>query len=322
MNVQHLFIINPVAGKKDMSQQICRQVQLLNLKEPYSIKFTKGAGDAHNIAKAAVSSTTDFVRIYSCGGDGTLNEVLNGVHGFSNCAIGVVPVGSGNDFARAFEVELEVLLNLEEMTKGIITEVDLIKCGKKVSINVVSVGYDCAVAKNMVRFKNLPMVSGSMAYKISIMYCLFSNMKNYFSIVADGELLKINGLSYLLAVAGNGKYYGGGIKATPYANLCDNKIELVCIPTISVFTLLRLLNIFIKGEHINNPKIPFVKYKQCRQIDFISNEPIDIGFDGEIHTIKNPSISILSKAQKVIVPRSAKDFIKGSKNTVPAVCLK
>ena len=120
METIHLFIVNPVAGKKDMSGDISRKAQNLGIENCF-IEITKGKSDASSLAEKWVKENPDkFIRIYACGGDGTINEVINGVYKYKNCAVGGIPIGTGNDFLRTFEeFPLNDFLNLEKMTKGI-----------------------------------------------------------------------------------------------------------------------------------------------------------------------------------------------------------
>ncbi|MDR0914965.1 MAG: YegS/Rv2252/BmrU family lipid kinase [Oscillospiraceae bacterium] len=304
MNTQHLFIINPTAGKKDITEQLTAKIADLNLKEKHTIKVTEFKGDALNYVREFVSGTDDFVRVYSCGGDGTLNEVINAVQGLPNCAVGVIPTGSGNDFARCFTDDPASLTELSRtVLNGEVKSVDCFKCGDIRCLNVVSVGFDTAVCKNMVRFKRWPGVSGSLAYKLAIVYCLFSKRRHKYTVFADGKKLDTNGKPYLLAVGGNGNYYGGGIKATPGAELDDGLIDLVYVTTVSVPTFAKMLGTFTRGEHVDNPKMPFVQHCKCKSFKIVADKPVDIGFDGEIYSINNPVVEVVPGGQKIIVPR-------------------
>ena len=101
--MKHLFILNAFAGKKNSVEELKRKISKLNLDGEVFVEETKGPKDAMRIAKEYVSSTDDFVRVYACGGDGTANEAMTGMVGFDNCALGVVPVGTGNDFVKSFD---------------------------------------------------------------------------------------------------------------------------------------------------------------------------------------------------------------------------
>lgn len=150
--MHHLFIINRYAGKKDSFDDICKQIEELKL-ENYTIVDTQCKGDATEKAREFVKNTSDFVHIYACGGGGTFNEVLNGVYDLENCAIAVVPVGTGNDFVRSFDRPAENFRNIEKLVKGEIRDIDLISCNDRIGANTVSLGYDCAIARNMPKFR-------------------------------------------------------------------------------------------------------------------------------------------------------------------------
>ena len=93
--MHHLFIINPHAGKKKSTRLLERNIHALDA--PCETVFTKQAGDARRVARMAAETGRE-VRLYACGGDGTLNEVVNGAAGFANAAVTNVPIGTGNDF--------------------------------------------------------------------------------------------------------------------------------------------------------------------------------------------------------------------------------
>lgn len=302
--MEHLFIINPAAGKSDRSEELIEKIKSVDTDDKVIIKITTAPGEATEIVKNHLSETDDFTRVYACGGDGTANEVLRGVVGAKNCAIGVVPMGSGNDFVRSFNgMEKQDFMDMEKMMNGEVMAMDIMECQGRYSMNVISAGYDAAVAKNVDKFKRIPLVSGSLAYKMSIVYCLFTKRKHSYRILADGKECVGKDLSTLLLVAGKGKYYGGGIKATPKAEFDDGKIEFMHITTVSALKFILLLNTYIKGKHVDNPKFPFVKSLKCDTITLESDKDIDVGFDGEIIPMKNPTIRIVPNAIRVIVPK-------------------
>lgn len=310
--MEHLFIINPAAGKADRSGELAEKIKSIKTTDRVRIEITEKPGDATRIVKKALSCASEFTRVYACGGDGTANEVLSGMVGFENCAVGIIPMGSGNDFIRSFyKYKKEDFANVEQMMQGDDMAVDVMHCQGRYSMNLLSVGYDASVAKNVDKFKRIPLVSGSLAYKMSIIYCLFTKRKHRFRVVVDGKEFASENVSTLLAVAGNGSYYGGGIKAAPKAKLNDGKIEFMHITTISAIKFIFLLSTYIKGNHVDNPKFPFVKNMKCQSLRFESDKEIDVNFEGEIIPMKNPEITIIPKAVRVIVPKvKAKETLK------------
>ena len=100
--MKHVFIINPTAGKTDRTKEIREQIHKLTTCDPVEIHLTRAQGEAEHIART-VAQSGDEVRVYACGGDGTVNEVVRGVAERENCCIAVLPCGSGNDFLKFFD---------------------------------------------------------------------------------------------------------------------------------------------------------------------------------------------------------------------------
>ena len=100
--MEHLFVINPVAGKNDRTAELKDKIKGLDIKDKVIVKVTENPGEATEIVRNHLENTSDYTRVYACGGDGTANEVLRGIAGFENVAMGVIPIGSGNDFVRSF----------------------------------------------------------------------------------------------------------------------------------------------------------------------------------------------------------------------------
>ncbi len=300
--MQHLFIINRFAGKKDSYDDIVSQINQLNL-ENCTIIETMSKSDATKKAREFVQKTEDFVRVYACGGDGTFNEVVNGIYDLENCAIAVIPIGSGNDFIRSFEFSKEDYLNVSNLIDGSIGTIDLIKCNDTIGANSVSLGYDCAVAKSMPLFRRWKFITSSFAYKLSIIYCILNKRKHNFKIIADGKEIKRKTPTYLLSIAAKGKYYGGGIKCAPKAKNDDNYLDFLCVDTIGVLKIISLLTTFMKGEHLDNPKFESIlEHHKFKTVEYTSDHPFDIGVDGEIMEVTNAKITVLPNALKVIFP--------------------
>ncbi len=304
--MRHIFILNPAAGKSDRTQEFRNQIHKLQTDDSVEIYITKGAGDARHKAQTE-ASVDDEIRIYACGGDGTANEVLSGIAGHKNCALGIIPLGSGNDFVRAFEpLTKEDFLDVQRMVDGEEKLIDLMECNGNYSMNIMSVGFDAVVAKNVDKFKRIPFVSGSLAYKLSLAYCLFTKRKHKVKILLDGEPFEKADYknTTLLAVGGNGKFYGGGFKAAPIADLSDGYMDFVHVNTMSVLKFVSIVGKYKKGEHINNPKMPYISFKRCKKIQFIAETPIDINFDGEIFVETNPEVTLLESALRIILPKT------------------
>ncbi len=302
--MKHLFILNAFAGKKSSVDELRAKIEKLNLDGECIIETTKGRGDATTIVRKYISESNEFVRVYACGGDGTANEAMSGMVGYTNCALGVIPVGTGNDFVKSFDYTADDFRDLDKMTKGRTSTIDLLECGGNYAMNCISAGYDCAVAKLAQRIKRFPLMTGPTAYKVALVLCLFSKRRHKFSTFADGVEIELpkGYKSQMMCVAGNGKFYGGGFKATPLADFCDGNIDFLSVPTISLVKFAGLIGIFTKGEHIGHEKAKFITHKKCKVLQFKYKENIDIGLDGEIFNMKDPVITVLPQALSVILP--------------------
>ena len=298
----HLFILNKFAGTKDSTPELEAQIKALG-RSDVAIEYTQCHGDAENIARRYAEKRGEL-RVYACGGDGTANEALRGLIGHDNVALGVIPVGTGNDYVRSLPADREGFLDIKRMIAGTTIRVDLLKCGDRYALNCVSAGYDCEVADRAQKNKRLPMMSGPLAYKMAIVQCLMNKRKHTFIPYADGERIALpkGYKTQMLAVAAKGKYYGGGIKATPRAELDDGLVDFMSIPTVPISKFATLLGPFTRGEHIDNPKAPFIIHNKCRELQFRDDRELKVGVDGEMFVMKDPVISAVPKAIDIIIP--------------------
>lgn len=300
----HLFILNTFAGTKDSTSALKAEIEALDIPNTV-IEYTQGKGDATTIARRYAEKGEEL-RVYACGGDGTANEAMLGLVGYDNVSLGIIPVGTGNDYVRSLPGETKDFLNIEKMVQGDTVKADLLKCEDKYALNVISVGYDCEVGDRAQKNKRLPLMSGSLAYKLAIVQCIITKRKHTFTPYADGKKIPIaKGFkSQMLAVAAKGKFYGGGIKATPYAELDDGMIDFMAIPTVPIRYFAWLLGSFTRGEHIDHPKAKhFICHKKCRELKFDNHGDIKIGIDGEMFVMKDPVITVIPKAFDIIVPK-------------------
>lgn len=292
--MKHYFIINPVAGKG-------RSVKLIpdireycgNYSYEYEIVTTEYPGHATEIALQ--KSSADPCRIYSVGGDGTLNEVLNGMAG-SSSSLGVIPCGSGNDFIRSI-VGDKISDNIIAATiEGTEKFIDYARINDKYFINISSVGFDAEVAYQTGHFKKLPLISGKVAYVLGILSTIVICKNNYMELRLDDEV--ISGKSLLIA-AGIGKYYGGGIHALPDAVIDDGLFDVCHVDAMSRFKILRLFPQYMKGLHLN---IKGVHMYKSKKVEILADRPIPVNRDGEIILTDKAVFEIFPKSLPFIFP--------------------
>ena len=289
--MRHLFIINPAAGKKSTTVELDRLLGALSF--DHEVVYTKEAGDAEKIARAA-AQTGEEVRIYACGGDGTLNEVVNGAAGYDNAAITCVPKGTGNDFLKIFGPDYRALFyDLEALAVGPQTPFDLIDCNGKLGIDMVCAGVDARIGAGVHRYKRWHFVSGMGAYVLSLLeHVLFKGISRPLHVEMGGQIL--DGPSALLCIC-NGRYYGGGFMPVPEAMPDDGVLDMLHVNKVSLYQLPGLLGKYAKGRYKELPR--FVTDYHGQTISFSSQEEITAVVDGEV--IRDTAFTVRLSERKV-----------------------
>lgn len=296
--MRYVFYVNPAAGKGEAQEGIINSIKsyFADKTEILKIHITKAIGDAKESAKRE-AETGDSIRMFACGGEGTVFEVLNGIAGHDNVELGVIPCGSANDFLKFFESR-DSFLDISEQIDGEAVEMDLIKAGDNYCLNGCSVGMDAVVARDMSIFKNWPGVTGSLAYNLAIVKTFLGKLGITADISVDGEVPQRR--NCLFAVIANAPYYGGGFKGAPDAVPYDNKLDFTLVDNISKLKILKFLGLYKKGEH---KSLDCCTLKNCSSMEFTAEKPIPVNLDGEIIETNHMKFELVKKAVKFVVPK-------------------
>ncbi len=310
--MRHLFIINPAAGKKETTTQL--EEQLAKLSFPHEVVYTQKAGDAQCIAREA-AQRGDPVRIYACGGDGTLNEVVNGAAGYDHVAITNVPKGTGNDFLKIFGHNYrKQFYDLEALATGPQKAFDLIDCNGKLGIDVVCCGVDARIGAGVHRYKRLFFVSGIGAYILSLLeHVIFKGMTQPMR-VKMGDV-EHSGETTVVCIC-NGRHYGGGFNPVPDAMPDDGILDMLLIPGISLFTFARLVGKYAKGEYKQLPK--YIKEHHGQHITFSSEQELTTVVDGEVMRGKAFTVCRAEKTVNFFYPDQASYAVEEGKGAKAA----
>lgn len=297
--MRYIFYINPAAGKGTAQDEIIKAVNnyFADKDIEYKIHITTCIGDAQREARKE-AETGDLIRMFACGGEGTVFEVLNGIAGYSNVELGVIPCGSANDFLKFFKTRNE-FLNIAEQINGESVSMDLIKAGDKYCLNGCSVGMDAVVASRMSKFKRWPLVSGSFAYTLAIAQTFLGKLGITAELSVDGG--EFERKNCLFAVIANAPYYGGGYMGAPDAVPYDNRLDFTLVDNISKFKILKFLGLYKKGEH---KKLDCCTLKNCSSMEFKSEKAIPVNLDGEIVETNNMKFELVKDAVKFVLPSS------------------
>ena len=297
--MRHLFIINPAAGKKSTTPQLERLLEKLSF--PHEVAYTTGEGDARHIAHEAVR-TGEPIRIYACGGDGTLNEVVNGAAGYENAAVTCIPKGTGNDFLKVFGPDYRSLFyDIEALAVGEETELDLMDCNGKLGLDVVCAGVDARIAADVHRYKNIVFAKGIVPYCLSLLENVF------FKGIARPMKVEMGDISWdqdtsILCIC-NGRHYGGGFMPIPEAMPDDGVLDMLLVKKVGLGTFLRLLKTYATGGYRSCPEL--IRDHHGQTVTYSSPEPITTVVDGEVMVDTRFVVKLSEKKLRFFYPKGA-----------------
>jgi len=256
--VKHLFIVNPAAGKKGSTQALEDLLDKLSFE--HKVVYTEGEGRARQITELA-AAVKEPIRIYACGGDGTLNEVVNGAASHDHVAVTCVPKGTGNDFLKVFGPNYRKLFyDLEALAVGPQTAMDLMDCNGKLGIDVVCAGVDARIAADVHRYKDWFFVSGIGAYILSLVEnVVFKGIARTMSVrMGDVDWC---GETAIVCIC-NGRHYGGGFMPVPEAMPDDGVLDMLVVPKVSLLTFARLVGKYAKDLYKDYPELILAHHGQ------------------------------------------------------------
>ena len=298
--MRHVFILNPAAGKKQSALAIIPAIEDFFKRYPmdYTVHITAAPGEATELARAEAAQG-DAVRLYACGGDGTLLEVASGIVGAGNAELACIPCGSGNDFVRVWP-ETTRFRDIAAQVTGTARKLDAIRCNGKLSLNLCSMGLDANVGGRMVQYKNLPFVSGSMAYNLALVNEFCRPIGQKMRIVMDtvGGKVEREG-EYLFALAANGQYYGGGYHGSPLSQPDDGVLDFVLIKKISHLRVLTILGKYKRGEHLG---FDCCESFRGTSMTVYAEKPLVYNADGECDRAAQVNFTILPAAVSFVIP--------------------
>ena len=306
--MKHLFIINPAAGSRNRTQEysdvihkICRAREL-----DYEIRVSTAPGECTRIAREA-AETGEELRLYACGGDGTLNEVVAGAAGHDNAAVTVFSGGSGNDFVKIFDdpkafFDLHRLMDADEAT------FDLIRCNDDLALNICSVGLDARIGTDVSNYKRLPLLHGFRAYAASTVVNVVRGIAEHYVVEVNGET--VDGDMTFICVC-NGRYYGGGFNPIPEADPSDGMLDVLLVDKVSRVQVPLVIGKYKDGRYKELADI--ARYIKTDRIKIICDKPGPVNLDGEMRMAKTVEFSVAKEKIRFFYPKGLR-----WQNKVPA----
>ena len=282
------IIFNPSA-RSEKAAHILNQLQPLTQAQA-DIFITQTIGDALPLAKKAAEE--GYKIIVAAGGDGTLNEVINGVFPLP-IPIGILPLGTMNVFAHEMKIPSRLADAWQIILEGHISKVDLPLLNQRRFIQLAGVGFDAKVVE-LTSWESKRQL-GPLSYILSATQAL-STPNPRFIVTADNLLPT----EATLALIGNGTHYGGPFKLFPQANNSDGLLDLCLFSKMSYLDALRYLQAIVAGNHT---RLPDVHYVRTSHIEIDSPSPVPTEVDGELFGYSPCVLRIDGATLDVITPR-------------------
>lgn len=299
--MKYVFIVNPLAGDQNTASKLQEIIQTLPEKEECELYVTQGPNDATNYVKQWCQTHQEEVRFIACGGDGTLNEVLNGAVHQPNVSVTCYPCGSGNDFVKVFGGK-EQFQDIASLLHAPTQKLDLLKVKDRYSNNVINFGFDTTVAITINEERAKTGHGNKNAYTKGIIRALIKSMNNSCKVYVDDELINPSGKALLCTVA-NGQYVGGSFRCAPRAKTDDGLIDVCLIKPISRLRFVRILKPYTNGQHLDDPNMQdIITYRRCKKVRVIAPEGFAYSLDGEIIYDTDFTIEIVPAAIDFAVP--------------------
>jgi YegS/Rv2252/BmrU family lipid kinase len=292
---RYCLIANRTSGSGTAGAYIDRVRELLQARGvDFEIRETQYPGHATALAKAAVDDGFDVIVVV--GGDGTLRETAMGV-AHTDRILGLLPCGTGNDYARALHIPTETEAALDVLLNGQNKVVDAGMANDQIFFNIAGFGFDVDVLDYTEEFKP-KCKNGETAYRLGVLKAVFGlKLRKTTLTFPDGTIER----NVLMAAAGVGTHFGGGMNVLPESDMSDGLLDVCIAHDVNRLRLLSLLPKFIKGKHLG---LPVITYRKTTEVSVVCDPVSRIEVDGERMDGTPVTFRVLPGALTVRAPKS------------------
>ena len=307
--MKHLIVVNGNAGSftEAFEEKVNKAFKGLD----FEVYKTTGPRSVIPFLKEYLKKHKEPVRVYACGGDGTVHEVVNGVVGFDNAEVAILAIGTGNDFVKIYGGK-EKFQEFKPLIEGKVVPIDISEVqgdGLKepmYSVNVINFGFDAIVGAmgNYYKENGLPEEAkkkGLGPYDYALKHDAMKHGRfNDIEVFADGE--KLNEKQMLLATLAHGQYVGAKFRCAPKSDNTDGLIDVCVLKTMTFLGLGMIIGTYTKGKHLDRKRRKIV-YRQAKEIKMVSPKDFDVCVDGEMIKGNNFTVKVLPGAIKLVLPQ-------------------
>lgn len=290
------FIINPTAGGIN-GKKINKTLDIIkSVLEKRQVEYKFHISTSQKNTRALTSALIDkgAKNIIAVGGDGTIHDVVNGLKNFEDVTFGIIPCGTGNDFASAINLPLNVEKAVEIILDCPPKFTDYMQMPTVRGINIIGMGIDVDVLKKYQKCKK----KNKLAYTTSLIKTLFSFDYINFDVIVDGDTQPKNYTSFIACIA-NGNRYGGGIPICPPANPTDQKLDFVAVKNMPK---LKIISAFLKLKKGKLLSLKEATHYNMQKITVIPKGDYTVNVDGELYDNIPFTVEIVSNKLKMFRP--------------------
>ena len=292
------IIVNPAAGRGsarrwigELEARLSIAVESTHRIISWQIIETACPGDATKLAREAIRGGANVV--VAAGGDGTIGEIVNALVG-TDVALGVIPMGTGNDFARSLGIGNDMDRAIYNLLEGVPMAIDVGRTQGRYFVNVSGCGLDAVVAEKVNR--GFRWLRGSSAYLAAVVQSLLSYRATAIRLTLDTEIVETKAM--LCSIA-NARYYGGGMRIAPDAMLTDGLFDICLLAEVGKIEFLRTFPQVFKGKHITHPAVRMLR---SQYVKVESDLPLPVLVDGEIVGTTPAEFEMLAGGLNIIGP--------------------
>ena len=307
--MRHLFIVNPVAGKLRLEEKLGRISRALDLL-PQELR--RGAEFETYVATAPMDACAkitreaekgDELRVYACGGDGTLNECVCGAALRQNVSVTHFPCGTGNDFIKTFGADKKRFFDLTELVSGEVRPIDIIDCGDRYSINICSMGVDAHVGADVHKYSRIPVIGGATGYVASTAVNYVKGLSYRMTARAEGLTC---GPELNMVCVCNGRYYGGGFNPTGDSRPDDGMLDCLIVSGVNRLKFMGAIFGYARGQYKKLPQ--YITFVRTPEITVESARPEVVNIDGEVELRDRITFRVVPGGVNFIFPRNMAFF--------------
>ena len=307
--MKHLIVLNGAAGS--FNEAIEEQIKTAFEGLDYEVYKTEGPRSVIPFLRGYLKKNAkDTVRVYACGGDGTVHEVANGLVGAENAELAIMPVGTGNDFIKIYGDQAK-FKDFKNLINAKPHKIDLSKLSSGdlqedlYSINVINFGFDAIVGAmgNFYKTNGLPeeaVKKGMDPYDYALKHDAMKHGRfNDIEVYADGE--KLNERQMLLATLAQGQYVGGKFRCAPKSDNTDGYIDVCVLKTMTFLGLGMIIGTYTKGKHLDRKRRKIV-YRRAKEIKMVSPKEFYVCIDGEMVKGREFTVTSVPGAINIAIP--------------------